>query len=150
MGGGDGSQQIGSECSDAALAGQMIAHESDFANLIDLFMRILFRPLGGLLWGHCSGSTALRSVGLRGRREMQRIPEALQLAIVIDRRRSSSPKFQRLQELDLLLRGVCASEGSFRNAWRPGSSSSAERCRIHELEALQASFGKAAVEGDLD
>ena len=55
--------------------------------------------------------------------EMQRVAQALQLPVVVQRRRSFSGKGQLLQKREFLRSDVGAQGGSLRNSRSPGSSS---------------------------
>src|SRR5258708_7397447 len=88
---GDGGKQVGRKRSNATLAWQVVADESDFADF-----RIAFHEDIPLLSSGPAPVRSFRFSGLRYRREMEWIPQVLQLPVIINRGRPFASQLQSL------------------------------------------------------
>ena len=100
---GDGGQQVGRERGNAALARQVVADKSDLAD----FRSAVHEGIP-LLPGGLAPLRSIRFSGLRCRREMKRIPQVLQLPVIVNRGRPLSSQLQSLQKRDFLFGGIAA------------------------------------------
>ena len=99
----DGGQQVGGESGNAALARQVVADKSDLAD----FRSAVHEGIP-LLPGGLPPLRSVRFSGLPRRREMQRVPQVLQLTVVINRGRPLSLQLQSFQKRDFFIGGIAA------------------------------------------
>jgi hypothetical protein len=166
--------EVRRECSYTTLARQVIAHKGDLANLV-IFVHEAFlwcrarehaatvrvcpgeNNCGRSPHVHaCAGRMrphelfrSMQLFQLRGITKMDRIPEVLQLSVIIDRNRPASPELQHLQKPDFFLGGVTA-EGLIVKELPEAriEDGGAFRFPFYKLKPLQAPGSDFAIHGN--